>query len=115
VAGTGKWSLGEQKCRRELDHQGEAAGAQSAMEETPACRSGGELQEKKNAGPGRAPWRLAAGEGVELQQGVASAMAGRGGSSAGHHSKRRMGRPWRQAGIRRRTGAGFSGCEHGGD
>ena len=81
----------------------------------PCVQIRGRAAGKKNAGPGRAPWRLAAGEGVELQQGVASAMAGRGGSSAGHHSKRRMGRPWRQAGIRRRTGAGFSGCEHGGD
>jgi hypothetical protein len=31
MAGTGKWRLGEKKCRNKLDHQGEAAGAQSAM------------------------------------------------------------------------------------
>ena len=57
---------------------------------------------------------LAVGEGIELQQGGASAMAGRGESSAGHHSKRRMGR----AGVRTRAwlwlGASLEEARHRG-
>jgi hypothetical protein len=55
------------------------------------------------------------GEGAEKRDDGCAAMA-RWTAAGGEDIERSMERPWRRAGIRRRTGAGFfSGREHGGD